>query len=314
MTWQDRNGGETPHIALSVRAHDRVGHRRTDDAWLAETWADPKTRVLLLARGHFPVERGGEDNRAAIRWRATSDVPEGQRVFLGEEGGAAHFALLLDQSPDEPRDDEATGEEWTNMRAVGPELSAPDQSLLVHAVALAEWHRAHRFCGRCGSALTAAAAGHVLTCTGCGRQHFPRTDPAVIMLVTDEDDRALLGRQPSWPEGRYSTLAGFVDPGESLEEAVRREVAEEVGVEIGAVTYLGNQPWPFPSSLMVGFFAEALTTEIRVDEDEISDARWFTREQMRAEAEAGTLRLPGGISISRTLVETWYGGSLPGQW
>jgi NAD+ diphosphatase len=298
--WNDRDGGTPPQIALSVRAHDRVGRRRTDDAWLAETWADPATRVLLLARGRFPVEAG-----TSIAWRSPADVPEGQRVFLGLEDGVAHFAVLLD----EPLEDG-----WANLRVVGPELSAADAGLVVHAVALAEWHRAHRFCARCGSPLTVAAAGHVLTCSGCGRQHFPRTDPAVIMLVVDAGDRALLGRQPGWPEGRYSTLAGFVDPGESLENAVRREVAEEVGIEIGEVTYLGNQPWPFPASLMVGFFAEALTTEIEVDQEEISDARWFTREEMRAEAEAGTLLLPGGISISRTLVEIWYGGPLPGQW
>jgi len=297
---RNEKDGTPPQIALSVRAHDRVGRRRTDEAWLDETWADPATRVLLLARGRFPVGGG-----TSIAWRSPSEAPEGQRVFLGLEDGVAHFAVLLD----EPLDDG-----WTNLRTVGPDLSAADAGLLVHAVALAEWHRAHRFCARCGSALTVAAAGHVLTCSGCGRQHFPRTDPAVIMLVVDVEDRALLGRQPGWPEGRYSTLAGFVDPGESLENAVRREVAEEVGVEIGEVTYLGNQPWPFPASLMVGFFAEALTTEIAVDHEEISDARWFTREQMRAEAEAGTLLLPGGISISRTLIETWYGGPLHGQW
>ena len=298
--WNDKDGATPPQIALSVRAHDRVGRRRTDDAWLAETWADPTTRVLLLARGRFPVEGG-----SGIAWRSPADVPEGQRVFLGVEDGAAHFAVLLDA----PLEDS-----WANLRVVGPDLSAADAGLVVHAVALAEWHRAHRFCARCGSRLEVAAAGHVLTCSGCGREHFPRTDPAVIMLVVDGEDRALLGRPPGWPEGRYSTLAGFVDPGESLENAVRREVAEEVGVEIGEVTYLGNQPWPFPASLMVGFFAEALTTEIAVDREEISDARWFTREQMRAEAEAGTLLLPGGISISRTLIETWYGGRLPGQW
>jgi len=297
--WQEKDGSTAPQIALSVRAHDRVGRRRTDDAWLAETWADPRTRVLLLARGRFPVDG------TSIAWRSPAEAPEGQRVFLGEQRGVSHFAMLLD---------EPLEESWASLRSVGPALSTEDASLVVHAVALAEWHRAHRFCPRCGSALTVAAAGHVLTCTGCGRQHFPRTDPAVIMLVTDSEDRALLGRQPGWPEGRYSTLAGFVDPGESLEDAVRREVAEEVGIEIGEVTYLGNQPWPFPASLMVGFFAEALTTEIRVDEEEISDARWFTREQMRTEAEAGTLLLPGGISISRTLVETWYGGELPGHW
>ena len=297
----DRGGSSPPQIALSVRAHDRVGRRRTDQAWLDQTWADPRTRVLLLARGHFPVD----DRGSAVAWRSPSDSPEGQRVFLGEESGAAHFAVLLE----EPLEDG-----WATLRTVGPTVSHAEASLLVHAVALAEWHRAHRFCPRCGSALEAAAAGHVLTCSGCGGQHFPRTDPAVIMLVTDDRDRALLGRQPRWPEGRFSTLAGFVDPGESLEDAVRREVAEEVGVEVGAVRYLGNQPWPFPASLMVGFFASALTTDIEVDGEEISDARWFTREEMLAEAEAGTLRLPSAISISRTLIEIWYGGRLPGQW
>ena len=299
--WQDNDGSNPPQIALSMRAHDRVGRRRTDERWLAETWADPSTRVLPLARGRFPVAEGG----TSAAWTGPSEAPDGQRLFLGEQNGVAHFAVLLDQ----PQDDS-----WADLRLVGPRLSREQASLLVHAVALGEWHRAHRFCPRCGSPLTVAEAGHVLTCSGCGRQQFPRTDPAVIMLVTDDEDRALLGRQPKWPEGRYSTLAGFVDPGESLEDAVRREVDEEVGVEVGEVTYLGNQPWPFPASLMVGFFARALTTEIRVDEDEISDARWFTREQMHAEAEAGTLLLPGGISISRTLVETWYGGQLPGHW
>jgi NAD+ diphosphatase len=298
--WHDKDPSTAPQIALSVRAHDRVGRRRTDDAWLAETWADPATRVLLLARGRFPVDAG-----TTIAWRGPAEAPEGQRVFLGEQDGVAHFAVLLD---------EPLAADWANLRVVGPHLSPEDTSLLVHAVALAEWHRAHRFCPRCGSVLHVAAAGHVLTCTGCGRQQFPRTDPAVIMLVVDDADRALLGRQPAWPEGRFSTLAGFVDPGESLESAVRREVAEEVGIEIGEVDYLGNQPWPFPASLMVGFYARALTTDIHVDDEEITDARWFTREQMRAEAEAGTLLLPSGISISRTLIETWYGGKLPGQW
>ena len=166
---------------------------------------------------------------------------------------------------------------------------------MVHAVALAEWHASHRFCPRCGGALRSTAAGHVLVCEQCARQQFPRSDPAVIMMVTDESgDRALLGRQAAWPVGRFSTLAGFVDPGESLEEAVVREVAEEVGVQVTDVTYFGNQPWPFPQSLMVGFFARATTTEINVDQDEIEDARWFTREEMRAQAEDGTLVLPGG--------------------
>ncbi|HET7358234.1 MAG TPA: NAD(+) diphosphatase [Nocardioidaceae bacterium] len=287
------------HIALTARMHDRAGARRGDEAWLTKAWADPTTRVVPIAGGRFPVHEDG-----SVAWRSPGQAGDGLRVFLGIRDGRAHFALLLDAAPDET---------WSALRRVGPLLSQVDAGLMVHAVALAEWHAAHRHCPRCGGRLEAEAAGHVLACTGCGRQQFPRADPAVIMLVTD-GDRALLGRQPSWPEGRYSTLAGFVDPGESLEEAVAREVAEEVGVQVTDVSYFGNQPWPFPSSLMVGFFARAVTTEIQVDQDEISDARWFTREQMRAEAEAGTLLLPGGISISRSLVEAWFGGPLPGHW
>ena len=288
-------------IALSMQAHDRVGLRRTDQAWLDDTWADPRTRVVLLSGGRFRLR----DDSAEVDWRATAEVPEGQRIFLGMRGDVANFVLLVDEEP--------AGSSWTGFRAVGPQLSAEDAGLLVHALALAEWHAAHRHCPRCGGPLQAAAAGHVLTCADCGKDQFPRTDPAVIMLVT-EGDRALLGRSPKWPEGRFSTLAGFVEPGESLERAVVREVAEEVGVQVTDVTYFGNQPWPFPASLMVGFFAHAVTTEIHVDGDEICEARWFTRASMRAEAEAGTLILPGGISISRSLVEAWYGGPLPGGW
>lgn len=288
-------------IALSVRAHDRVGYRRTDQAWLDDTWADPATRVLLIAEAMFPVTA----DRTALAWRSPSEAPQGQRVFLGSQYDVAHFAVLLDKPP--------VDEEWAGFRSVASHLSVDDAGLLVHAIALAEWHLGHRHCPRCGGLLEVAQAGHLLTCSDCGKQQFPRTDPAVIMLVT-HGERALLGRQASWQPGRYSTLAGFVDPGESLEAAVVREVAEEVGVEVGDVTYFGNQPWPFPASLMVGFFARAVTTEISVDNDEISDARWFTRDEMKAEAEAGTLILPGGISISRSLVEAWYGGPLPGQW
>lgn len=286
-------------IALSVRAHDRVGMRRTDDAWLEETWADPGTRVLRMVGSRFPAGSG------AVEWVSSDGLLTGQRIFLGEREDTAHFALLLE--------DRSLSADWQSFRQVGPSLTAGDAGLVVHALALAEWHAAHLHCPRCGGPLEAGQAGHVLTCRRCGRQQFPRADPAVIMLVVD-GDRALLGRQPGWPDGRYSTLAGFVDPGESLEDAVVREVDEEVGIGVDEVTYFGNQPWPFPASLMVGFFARAVTAEICVDGEEISDARWFTREEMRAEAEAGTLVLPGGISISRSLVEAWYGGPLPGQW
>ena len=288
-------------IALSARSHERIGGRRTDDAWLAEKWADPATRVLVMAGGRFPVSEDG----ASVRWLPPAETPDGERLLLGERDGAVHFVVLA-------RDFRAP-DDWALLRAVGPALSSPDAALVAQAQALSEWHRAHRFCPRCGGELLPSGGGYVLSCVTCNRQHFPRTDPAVIMLVTD-GDRALLGRQSSWPPGRFSTLAGFVDPGESLEQAVAREVMEEAGIQVADVTYFGNQPWPFPSSLMIGFFARALTTDIEVDGVELEAARWFSREEMRTEAEAGSLVLPGGISISRSLIEAWYGGPLPGSW
>ncbi len=288
-------------IALSRRTHERVGQRRTDEEWLAEAWAAPSTRVLPLGGARFPLGEGG----TTLGWRRAGDVPDGTRLFLGMQDGEARFAVQLP--------DEAAGEGWVPLRGTLHRLDTRDAGVAVHAVGLAEWLRAHKFCPRCGGRLQVSHAGHVLRCASCGREQFPRTDPAVIMLVTD-GERALLGRQAAWPPGRYSTLAGFVEPGESLEDAVRREVAEEVGVRVGEVRYFGNQPWPLPASLMVGFFAVAESTEIDVDEDEIESARWFTREELRAEAEAGTVEMPGGISISRSLVEAWYGGPLPGEW
>ena len=304
---QQEPSGSSSHVApvaLSRHAHDRIALHRNDDAWLDEAWRDPATRVLLLDGGQVVVPDGGEEPR--IGWVAPHEAPEGLRILLGQRDGAVHFAVQVDELPG--------GRRSENLRAFVQTLPVDEAALVVHAVAMGEWHRSHRFCPRCGRPLEAVQAGHQLVCPGCGRSQFPRTDPAVIMAVTDDEDRCLLGRQPRWPEGRYSTLAGFVEPGESFEQAVAREVLEEVGVEVGEVTYFGNQPWPFPASLMIGFFARARTTEIDVDGAEISDARWFTREQMRAEAEAGTLLLPSGISISRSLVETWYGGPLPGQW
>ena len=291
-------------IALSVRSHERVGERRVDEEWLAQAWVDPATRIVPLAVTRVPVSEPGD----AVRWQTADRLPrDGLRLFLGMHEDAPHFALVLGEQTDEDR--------WATLREVVHTVREPDAGFLVHAVALAEWHASHHFCPRCGGRLRSTNAGHVLVCDQCGRQQFPRSDPAVIMMVTDETgDRALLGRQAAWPQGRFSTLAGFVDPGESLEEAVVREVMEEVGIEVTDVTYFGNQPWPFPQSLMVGFFARATTTEIRVDQDEIEDARWFTREEMRRQAEDGSLVLPGGISISRSLVEAWYGGPLPGSW
>lgn len=305
------DGRDLPHVALSAHAHERHGAFRSDEEWLEERWADPTSRVLLVAGSRLRVQDG------RVSWLSPAEAPEGLRVLLGERDSVVHFAVVVD-----PHDAPGPHEEWVVLRSVVQSLvdhGLDDAPLVLHAIGLAEWLWATRHCPRCGGPLRAEQAGHVLRCTECGRQQFPRSDPAVIMVVTDgepgsPEERCLLGRSPAWPAGRYSTLAGFVEPGETMEDAVRREVAEETGVRVGEVAYFGSQPWPLPASLMVGFTARATHTAIDVDGLEIEDARWFTREQMREEAEAGTLVLPGGVSISRSLVESWYGAALPGRW
>lgn len=300
-----------PHLDLAANAHDRAGAHRVDQAWVDARWNDPSSRVLVIAGTRLrPVD-------GALAWVSPAEAPEGLRVLLGERDGRAWFAVLVDP-------ERAPGErgDWVGLRAVLQRLAdtaAGDAPLVFHAMGLAEWHHATRFCPRCGGPLTPAAAGHELRCGGCGKTQFPRTDPAVIMLIADgrpgsRDERCLLGRQPSWPPGRFSTLAGFCEPGESLEDAVRREVAEETGVVVGEVSYFGNQPWPFPQSLMLGFTGRAVSRQIAVDGHELEDARWFTRAELAEGAASGRLLLPGYLSISRSLVEDWYGGPLPGTW
>ena len=309
-----------PHLDLAANAHDRAGERRVDEAWLEARWADPDTRVLVVAGTRVRSVDG------RIPWLASTEVTDpGRRVLLGQRDGRTWFALLVDP-------DDAPGErgDWVGLRALLPRLAGADTDtragadlseapLVFHAIGMAEWHFATRHCPRCGGRLESRLAGAELVCVDCGKAQFPRTDPAVIMAVThgepgSDAEALLLGRQSSWPEGRYSTLAGFLEPGETLEDAVRREVLEEVGVRVGEVTYFGNQPWPLPASLMLGFLGRAVSREITVDGKEIEDARWFTRARMRKEAEDGSLVLPGGVSISRSLVEHWYGGPLPGSW
>jgi NAD+ diphosphatase len=292
-----------PDLALARAVVDRDAGRRTDDAWLAAAWADPATRVRRLRDGRAAVV--GEPPRLDLDGRP--DLPEDRRVFLGTFEGVAYFAAL-EQGLD-------TGDEhaprYLGLREVGARLPALDAGLVVHAVSLANWHATHTHCPRCGAVTVPENAGHTRRCPVDGSEHYPRTDAAVIMLVLDADDRLLLGRQTTWPEGRFSTLAGFVEPGESLEAAVRREVHEECGIDIGTVTYLGSQPWPFPSSLMLGFSAQALSTEVHRHDGEIAEARWYTREALLADIGTGRLHVSPSISISRRLIEHWYGEPLP---
>ncbi len=294
-----------PHVALSAHAHNRLGLQRTDEAWMAETMKDPSTRVLVVNGNRLrPVD-------GAIEWVSPDRAPVGRFVLLGAHDDVVHVAVIVtpEVAPGQP-------DEWVPLREVLPMLSdqAPDQApLMMHAIGLAEWHHATRFCPRCGGLLQSRAAGHELRCTLCERAQFPRTDPAVIMAITHgegDDEAILLGRSPAWPPGRYSTLAGFCEPGETLEDAVRREVEEEAGVIVGDVTWFGNQPWPLPASLMLGFTGRALTREIHVDGAEIEHARWWSRTEYRAAVRSGELAVPRGVSISSSLIEAWLGEPL----
>jgi NAD+ diphosphatase len=270
-------------------ALDRAGPHRRDEAWLAARLADRATRVVA-ASGAGVIVAGERPRMFAV-----DALPEGlELVLLGVDGdGHAVFAA-------DPGD--AFPGERRGLRDLAPVLSQAEGGMVAHAVGLLNWHRRHRFCANCGAASEAREAGHVRVCPACGTQHHPRTDPVVIMLVTD-GERALLGRQAQWPAGRYSALAGFVEPGESLEEAVAREVREEAGVRVDAVRYRSSQPWPFPSSLMLGFSARWAGGEPVVRDGELEDVGWFTR---RAIVD-GDVLLPPPTAIARRLIDEWLG-------
>jgi NAD+ diphosphatase len=270
-------------------ALDRAGPHRRDEAWLAARLADPATGVVAASAGGVVV--AGERPRMF----AVDELPEGlELVLLGVDGDdrAVFAADPGDQLPGERR----------GLRDLAPMLSQAEGGMVAHAVGLLNWHRRHRFCANCGAPTDAREAGHVRVCPACGTQHHPRTDPVVIMLVTD-GDRALLGRQAQWPAGRYSALAGFVEPGESLEEAVAREVREEAGVQVADVRYRSSQPWPFPSSLMLGFSARWAGGEPAVRDAELEDVGWFTREAIVG----GDVLLPPPTAIARRLIDEWLG-------
>jgi NAD+ diphosphatase len=242
-------------------------------------------------------------------------APDGPHYFLGLDGdGRAYFSVRAPLTAEAARPG-ADGARPSDLRQSGALLGDRDSGLLTHAVALDNWHATHTHCPRCGALTEVAPGGHERICPVDGSEHFPRTDPAVITLVTDAADRALLARNASWPERRVSILAGFVEPGESAEQAVAREVAEETGIAVGDIRYLGSQPWPMPRSLMLGFWAHAAGGQpIHVDEEEIAEAYWFSRDELRAAMAADEIRLPPPVSIAHRIIEAWYGAELPAQW
>ena len=283
---------------------DRATHLRADAAFIAAALQGERSRAAPVWKSRSLIA-GGEAPAAALLELGL--LPPAARspdrlIFLGLVGGHPCFACDLDG---DAAPELAAGTRFEELRTLSPLLSAGDAGVLGYARAMISWRQRHRFCGTCGTATRSAKGGHVAVCTSdaCGAEQFPRIDPAIIVLISD-GGRVLLGRQASWPAGRYSTIAGFVEPGESLEDAVRREVLEETGVEVDAVHYHSSQPWPFPASLMLGFTARAITTSVRLNDAELEDARWFTR----SDVENGAILLPPSQSISYQLISYWRDG------
>jgi NAD+ diphosphatase len=316
---------ETTAPPLARAAIDRDGEARGADDFAERFDADPAARAIAVHRGRVLLAERVEGSAPTLEFRHPSEFPATElRYYLGRtlEGGRvdapgtppagtptevrvfdADAAALIE--PEEAR--------WAGLRAAAPVLANRDAGLVTEALALVNWHETSRFCPRCGSTTTVAQAGWARRCDREDTLLFPRTDPAVIVLVTDDDDRVLLGSNALWEQHRFSLLAGFVEPGESLEAAVIREIGEEARLPVDRVAYAGSQPWPFPASLMIGFHArvaaDAAATAARPDGVEILELRWFTRDELTSATTE--IALPGETSIARWMLEHWYGGPIP---
>lgn len=280
---------------------DRASEMRDQPEKLESLWESAD--ILHICQGAIATEA----NR--LKFLASGQLPEeflvGERYFLGlnKKTGRAYFAWNTDLKITPT----AASSDFKTLREIGNHLDSLETDLAMHAIGLANWHLSHPQCSKCGEETKVDLGGAMRTCISCQGQHHPRTDPAVIVLVKDATDRILLGRQAVWPEGRYSNFAGFVEPGESFENCVIREVLEESGVDVSEIKYLMSQPWPFPASIMVAF--EAITnnpTDARPDGTEIVDLKWFSREEMKSAIAVGKLLLPPAMSVARKMITTWY--------
>lgn len=296
-------------LPLARGTADRGSTFRTTEDLFDRLWAEPETRIFHLGRKRSPVQ----NNRLVFSTAAEVERPENP-IYLGsiEEATAdmpagTHIVLV---EHEEVQGRPAPAESWIGLRDAAAGLPAQESGLFVEAVAISNWHATHTHCPRCGHRTESIDGGWVRRCPADESLHFPRTDPAIIVTVTDEEDRLLLGSSAAWPENRFSTLAGFVEPGESLEAAVVREVKEESGIVVHSCTYLGSQPWPFPASLMLGFTAKATHALPVPDGVEIRDVRWFSREELFTGLKEERLSVASGASIARALIEHWYGGPL----
>jgi NAD+ diphosphatase len=277
--------------SLSRSAADRAAHHRDDETWLTSAWQTGKLLIVDENSQAMVID----DGPSLVLVDSATWEGDGERYLLGVgDDGTAYWGTVGEL----PR---KLGARKLGLREVGATLDDLESGLLVATIALANWHRSHPRCPRCGNPTRVAQAGWSRHCDVDGSQHFPRTDPAVIVLLHDGGDNALLGRQPTWPPGRYSTIAGFVESGESAEHAVLREVREETGVEVDTVVYRGSQPWPFPQSLMLGYEARVVGGEVDNVDKELEDVRWFSREDLRT----GNALLPPSASIAHWLITTW---------
>jgi NAD+ diphosphatase len=288
---------------------ERLTDKRSDSGWLKHQLKKDDTRLLLLWRGKNLLQATNPPKPALLTLSDidATKVNSDRFLLLGTQNGIVHYALDLPAENDQIPEKFSSHGVFKDLRMVGALLDAGVGAILAYARGLTYWHRHHRFCGLCGRPTKIAEAGHLMTCSDpdCGHKQFPRTDPAIITIIHDQK-HCLLGRQAGWPKGIYATIAGFVEPGESLEAAVAREVKEETGVEVESVTYHSSQPWPFPCSIMLGFSAKARTTAICSGDNELEDARWFSRPEIINGLEKGTLKLPSMISISYRLIEHWF--------
>lgn len=298
-----------PMLTFSGMPLDRAVAERLDPAWVEARLEDPASQVLVGSADGVLVSTDGTVSllRVPVPPRASRTAEEAWPVMLGLDDGVALFALDLDMQPPQEREHLSERGRIASLREAGRVMAPAEAGLAAYLVAMLNWHRRHRFCPACAAALLVTDGGFSRTCAACGAQHFPRTDPAVIVLV-EHEGRALLGRQAGWPPGRYSVIAGFLGPGESLEEAVIREVMEESGITVHDPRFVTSQPWPFPMSVMVGFEAGSDGGEPAPQDGELEDVRWFTREEVGAALAGRSARLviPPGISISYFLIERWF--------
>lgn len=289
---------------------DRAGDRRNDAAWLAEQEANPEALAMVLWEGSPLIEDGPDGPRLAwLSLAHARDMVPDRDLYLGQWKDAPVFAVEFEGSVDPAAGPVAGLGAFHDMRTAAGLLPGPEAAMAGGAKSLFDWRRRHGFCAACGQASHTACGGWKRVCPACGTEHFPRVDPVTIMLAVHrgpDGERALLGRQAAWPEGRMSALAGFLEPGESIEEACAREVAEEAGLTVTAVRYHSSQPWPFPSQLMIGLFAEVASDDARPDQTELESVAWLTRDEMRAVlAGAHAIKPPPPIAIARTLMQAW---------